>query len=82
MKILPLKKRLVIFVKKHGLQKRFRKQKRLFENNSFHPSSHTEILEPKHLRIYSFRLARRYRVIFIYRGNSTIEIIDINNHYQ
>lgn len=82
MRILPLKKRLVDYLKTHGIKKRFEKQKHLFENNPFHPSLNTEILEPKHLRIYSFRFTRKYRAIFIYRGNSTIEIIDINDHYQ
>jgi len=82
MKVLPLNKRLLSYLKKHRLQKRFEKQKSLFENNPFYPSLHTEILEPKHLRIYSFRLTRKYRVIFIYQSNFTIEILDINDHYQ
>ncbi|OGZ33879.1 MAG: hypothetical protein A3I88_01130 [Candidatus Portnoybacteria bacterium RIFCSPLOWO2_12_FULL_39_9] len=82
MKILLLKKRLSVYLKKHRIQKRFEKQKRLFENNPFYPSLRAEILEPKHLKIYSFRITRKYRAIFIYRGNSTIEIIDINDHYQ
>lgn len=82
MKILPLNKRLFLYLKKRQLQKRFEKQKFLFEKNPFHPSLRAEILEPKHLRLYSFRLTQKYRVIFIYYGNSAIEIIDINDHYQ
>lgn len=82
MEILRLKKRLTHYLVKHNIIDRFEKQKSLFEKNPFHPSLHTEILVPKHLNIYSFRITRRYRAIFIYRKHSTIEIIDINDHYQ
>lgn len=81
MKILPLTKRLIKYLKRHRLQQIFEKQKTLFENNPFHSSLRTEILKPKQLRICSFRVTRKYRAIFIYRGNYTVEIIDINNHY-
>lgn len=43
---------------------------------------HTEILEPKELRIYSFRIDDRYRAIFVFVDSKTVEIIDINNHYE
>lgn len=82
MNIFPLSKRLVEYLKKHNLAERFEKQKLIFETNPFHPSLHTEILEPKHLKIYSFRINQQYRAIFIYRDNSDIEIVDINDHYQ
>ena len=36
----------------------------------------------KNRLICSFRITRAYRVIFVYIGNDTIEIIDINNHYK
>lgn len=82
MKLLPLSKRLIRYLEKRKIQNIFEKQKILFENNPFYSSLQIEILEPKQLRIYSFRVTRKYRAIFIYRGNSVIEIIDINNHYQ
>ncbi|MBU3965712.1 hypothetical protein KKG29_03775 [Patescibacteria group bacterium] len=82
MNILPLSKRLLKYLETHNLAGRFEKQKRIFETNPFHPSLHTEILEPRHLKIYSFRISRQYRAIFIYSGNSEIEIVDINDHYQ
>lgn len=50
--------------------------------NAEHPGLHTEALEPKYLKIYSFRVTKKYRAIFIYRGPDVVEIIDINNHYQ
>ncbi|MBU4142282.1 type II toxin-antitoxin system RelE/ParE family toxin [Patescibacteria group bacterium] len=82
MNILPLSKRLLKYLKAHNLAVRFEKQKLIFEANPFYPSLHTEILEPKHLKIYSFRVNQQYRAIFIYRNDGDIEIIDINDHYQ
>lgn len=82
MEVLALKKRLASYIKKHGIQKQFEKQRLLFEQNPFHPSLHVELLVPKHLCIYSFRVTRKYRAIFIYCGNEAIEIVDINDHYQ
>jgi len=41
-----------------------------------------ELLEPKHRLLYSFRLDRKYRAIFAYVENETIEIITFTNHYQ
>ena len=82
MKIRPLRKDLIDYLVKRALLKRFNKQKKLFETNPFHASLNTEILEPKKLKIYSFRITRNWRAIFIYCGENDIEIIDINNHYK
>ncbi|MEK7503090.1 MAG: hypothetical protein AAB556_01440 [Patescibacteria group bacterium] len=82
MKILPLGSELIEYLKKRGLATKFEKQKNFFEENPFHPSLNIEILEPKNLEFYSFRIDRKYRAIFIYRGNGVVEIIDINNHYK
>ena len=45
-----------IFIKKHGLLKKWEKAQILFENNPAHPSLNTELIEPKHRLIYSFRI--------------------------
>lgn len=82
MKILPLYLHLETYLEKRGLQKKFEKQTNLFKKNPFHPSLETELLEPKHLRFWSFRIDKKYRAIFIFRDGNTIEIIDINNHYR
>ena len=82
MKILPLHPEIWEYSKKRNLEKKFEKQKRLFERNPFHPGLKTEFLEPRKMRIWSFRLDRRYRAIFIFRDKETIEIIDVNDHYQ
>lgn len=80
--VFPLSARLEKYLKKHSLVKQFAKQKGLFEKDPFHPSLQTEILEPKHLKFYSFRITRKYRAVFVYIGNDQVEIIDINNHYK
>lgn len=81
MKVKPLRNDLKKFLKNHQLVKKFEKQKKLFETDYLHPSLNTEILEPRSLRIYSFRIDKKYRAIFIIvKGEA--EIVDINKHYQ
>ncbi len=80
--VLPLSARLERYLKRHNLTRIWEKQLAFFRSNPFHPSLHTELLEPRYLRIYSFRLTRSYRAIFVYRGGDEVEIIDINNHYR
>ncbi|MDI6791446.1 MAG: hypothetical protein QME81_01070 [bacterium] len=82
MTILPLDPELEKYLRKHRLAKKWHKQKQLFEQNWRHPGLHTEILEPKDLRIYSFRIDYQYRAIFVFVDSGSVEIIDINNHYQ
>ncbi len=82
MTILPLSKRLLGYLEKHQLVKMFEKQKALFETNHFHPSLHTELLEPHRYRVYSFRITKKYRAVFVYVGSDMIKILDINDHYQ
>ena len=81
MKIKPLREDLKEKLKKYNLEKKFKKAKQLFENNPFHPSLNTELLEPRHLKIYSFRIDKKYRAIFIIVDNNA-EIITITNHYK
>lgn len=82
MLVKPLRQDLVEYLKKRGLVKKFGKQVKLFSANYRHPSLHTEVLQPKSLRIYSFRIDRKHRAIFILIEPNVAEIIDINDHYQ
>lgn len=82
MGIKPLRKDLRKVLKKHKLEKKFTKQKRFFEQDSHHPSLHTEKLEPKRLNIYSFRIDRKWRAVFIVTKDNEAEIVDINPHYR
>ena len=69
------------YLQKRNLGKKFQKQLKLIEQNPKHPSLNTEILEPKHLKIYSFRIDKKYRAIFVIT-NGQIEVVDINDHYE
>ena len=82
MKILPLHKDLEGYLAKRKLRAKYAKQRRLFEQNFFHPSLNVELMEPKHLRLFSFRIDRKYRAIFIYHSREVVEVVDINNHYR
>ena len=82
MKVRPLRKDLQKYLTQHSLIKKFGKQLEIFENNPKHPSLNSERLEPKSLKIYSFRIDRKYRVVFIVITPDEVEIVDINDHYQ
>ena len=82
MKIRDLRDDLGSYLKKHNLIKKYEKAKRLFEADPFYPSLNTELLEPKDRLIYSFRLDKKYRALFIYIGENEIEIIAFTNHYK
>ncbi len=47
-----------------SIQKKAEKQERLFRENPFYPTLHTEKLVPKSRAYWSFRIDRQYRVIF------------------
>jgi len=82
MKILPPHLEIQEYLEKRTLEKKFKKQKLLFEQNPFHPSLQTELLEPRKMKIWSFRINQKYRALFIFREKDTVEILDINDHYQ
>ena len=70
------------YLKKHNLKKKYKKAKKLFEQDPFYPSLNTELLEPKDRLVYSFRLDKKYRAIFIYVDENSIEIVLFTNHYK
>ncbi len=70
------------YLLKHGLSKKWNKSKKLFENNPSHPSLNTELLEPKHRLIYSFRIDKKYRAIFICLPEDKVEILAVTKHYR
>lgn len=82
MRIRALTPRLEAYLNKHEIRQAYEKQADFFETNPRHPSLRTELLQPRHLGIYSFRVTKNYRAVFVYCGDRTIEIIDINNHYN
>lgn len=82
MQVKPLRADLLRYIKRRSLTKKFSKQLSLFTNNPRHPSLNTEMLEPKKLRLYSFRIDKKYRAIFILLTPDQAEIVDVNDHYQ
>lgn len=78
----PLRADLLKYIQHHQLSRPWFKSQQFFERNPKHPSLHTELLEPKENFIYSFRIDRRYRALFIIHSDDSIEIIAITNHYQ
>lgn len=82
MQVKPLRSNLQKYLKTRNLTKKFDKQLELLKDNPKHPSLNTKRLEPKSLKIYSFRIDHKYRVIFILVSPNEVEIIDINDHYQ
>lgn len=82
MQIRPLTPRQAKYLTAHNLTSKFSKQLLLLLSNFRHPSLHTELLEPKQVRIYSFRIDRKYRALFSFKDADTIVILDINDHYQ
>jgi|SRR3989344_1017201 len=72
MRILPLHPDIDAYIEKRNLTRKFAKQARLFELNIFYPSLETELLEPREMRVWSFRVDRKYRAIFIFRGSDMV----------
>ncbi|MDP2788683.1 MAG: hypothetical protein Q8O46_01345 [bacterium] len=65
----------------HRLESKWSKCVVLFSNNPKHPSLHTELLEPKEEMIFSFRLDKKYRALFMIK-NTTAFVFRITNHYK
>jgi len=82
MRINELRDDLKAYLSAHGLEKKYAKAKKLFEHDPFYPSLNTELLQPKERLIYSFRLDRKYRALFIYLEDGSVEIIALTNHYK
>lgn len=82
MNILPLDDDLIAFLQKHRLQKKWEKSQFLLQTNIGYPGLNVELLEPKERKIYSFRLDKKYRGIFLFTESDTIEVIAFTNHYQ
>lgn len=57
------------------------KKKDFFINNPLHPSLHFELLEPKQLGRYSFRLNDQYRAILIKNAPNEYTIINVEDYH-
>ncbi len=81
--ILPLNKKITQKAKKLNTLNKLNKAIRLLANNPKHLSLNTELLHPKKMGIYSFKVDRKTRVLFFKHHNkNVIEIINITTHYH
>ena len=69
------------YLEARSLRAKWDKAVSLFESNIRHPSLHTEILEPREEMIYSFRIDRKYRALFVVRNNIAY-VFRVTNHYK
>ena len=77
--LLDLREDILGYLRNHGLIKKWQKVKVLFEND---PSLNTDLLEPKHRLIDSFRIDRKYRTVFICLPEGKIEVVNVTKHYR
>ena len=82
MYISPIHPDILAYLRRHNLLKKFEKQLKFLQESYSHPSLHVKILNPRKLKIFSFRLDKKYRVIFSVQESTFIEILDITNHYE
>ena len=83
MEVLPISAKVTSKLIKHSLQKKFNKQLGLLKSNPRHPGLKIELLEPKQYGIYSFRVDRKYRALFVFRSDKQVlEILAITVHYK
>ena len=69
------------YLKTRVLLGKWNKAVYLFESNIKHPSLKTELMEPKEEMIYSFRIDRKYRALFIIKNNVAY-VFRVTNHYK
>lgn len=62
------------------IQKKAEKQEKLFRQNPFHPSLHTEKLEPKGKQVWSFRINKRYRIFFRFINGNKVFFLTVGPH--
>ena len=64
----------------HEIQQKAEKQTQLFKKNVLHPSLNTEKLEPKGKELWSFRVDRKYRILFRFNNKDSVRFLVIGPH--
>ena len=62
------------------IQRKAEKQEKIFRQNLFHPSLHTEKLEPKSKQVWSFRIDKRYRIFFRFINGNKVRFLTVGPH--
>jgi Txe/YoeB family toxin of Txe-Axe toxin-antitoxin module len=73
---------IFIYAKDHNLLPKFKKALKYLAVDIRHSSLKTELLNPKHDGVYSFRVDKKYRGMFFFNKKGEIEIFALNNHYK
>lgn len=59
---------------------RARKQQTIFSENPFHPSLNTEKLIPRSKEVWSFRVDKKYRILFRFIDGNTVLFLTVGPH--
>lgn len=62
------------------IQKKAEKKEKLFRQNQFHPLLRIEKLEPKSKETWSFRINKKYRVLFRHIGTNKVIFLVCGHH--
>jgi mRNA-degrading endonuclease RelE of RelBE toxin-antitoxin system len=62
------------------IQKKAEKKEKIFRQNPFYSSLHTEKLEPKSKEVWSFRIDQEYRILFKYLNPNKIIFLTCGHH--
>lgn len=63
-----------------SVQKKAEKQEGLFRENPHYPSLHTEKLKPKKKEVWSFRIDKKYRIIFRFVDGGKVVFLTVGPH--
>lgn len=63
------------------IQKKAEKKEEVFRKNPFHPSLHTEKLEPKGKQVWSFRVDKSYRIVFRFISGDKVLFLAVGPHH-
>lgn len=63
-----------------NIREKAKKQEKLFKNNPFYPSLHTEKLTPKSKEVWSFRIDKNYRIVFRFLDKDKVLFLNVGPH--
>lgn len=63
-----------------SIKKKAERRENIFRRNPYHPSLHTEKLEPKGRQVWSFRIDKSYRIIFRFIRENRVVFLTIGHH--
>ena len=73
---------ILVYAKDHNILSKFKKAFKYLALDIRHSSLKTELLNPKHKGIYSFRVDKKYRGMFFFNKKWEIEVFSVTNHYR